>query len=199
MGQTALSNNTFNRHSCLCFSARETELLAELPQTKSTQAVTTAQLMCSDLSHGPLTVHLVSQCKLSWRTVYSVSRAAKPFPMEHVPLQHTPLRARERVSKEWARCECEHLFLCLCCGLLFDFSYLKNAVLVIVVVNATLKIALCNLNLTLSEVSGCVCVRECACACIFHKCLYLRSLLFSFKIAHISHNCWSCSPTTHPD
>lgn len=77
MGQTALSNNTFNRHSCLCFSARETELPAELPQTKSSQAVTTAQLMCSDLSRGPLTVHLVSQRKLFWRTVYQGSSAAE--------------------------------------------------------------------------------------------------------------------------
>lgn len=67
--------------------------------------------------------------------------------------------------------------------MLFDFSYLKNAVLVIVVVNATLKIALCNLNLALSEVS--VCVREHVCAHVLHKWLYLRSLLFSFKIVHI--------------
>lgn len=77
VGQTALSNNTFNRHRCLCFSARETELSAELPQTKSTQAVTTAQLMCSDLSRGPLSVHLVSQHQLFWRIVYHVSRATE--------------------------------------------------------------------------------------------------------------------------
>lgn len=77
VGQTALSNNTFNRRSCLCFSARETELSAELPQAKSTQAVSTAQLMCSDLSRGPLTVYLVSQHKLFWWIVYRVSRAAK--------------------------------------------------------------------------------------------------------------------------
>lgn len=50
VGQTALSNNTFNCHSFTCFSACETGLLAELLQTKSTEAVTTAQLMCSDLS-----------------------------------------------------------------------------------------------------------------------------------------------------
>lgn len=77
MGQTALSNNTFNRHSCLCFSACETELSAELPQTKSAQAVTTAQLMCSDLSRGPLTLHLVSQHKLFWNIVDHVSRATE--------------------------------------------------------------------------------------------------------------------------
>lgn len=37
VGQTALTNNIFNCHSCTCFSTRETELLVELPQTKSTE------------------------------------------------------------------------------------------------------------------------------------------------------------------
>ena len=74
VGQTALSNN-INCHSCICFDARETELSVELLQTKST--VTTAQLMCSDFSHGPLIVHLVSQHKLLWRIVYRVSSAAE--------------------------------------------------------------------------------------------------------------------------
>lgn len=71
VSQTALSNNIFNCHGCTCFSARETELSGELPQTKSTETVTTAQLMCSDLSRGPLIVHLVSRHKLLWRVVLS--------------------------------------------------------------------------------------------------------------------------------
>lgn len=51
-------------------------------------------------------------------------------------------------------------FCLCCCGLLFDSSYLRNAVLVIVVVRATLKIAFSNLNLAVSEVK---CVAESVC------------------------------------
>lgn len=98
VGQTALSNNTFNRHSCLCFSARETELSAELPQSKSTQAVTTAQLMCSDLSRAPLAVHLVSQHKLFWRTVDHVSGATELHSPRNTCLFSTRPCARHNAS-----------------------------------------------------------------------------------------------------
>lgn len=98
VGQTALSNNIFNCHSCTCFSARETELLVELPQTESTETVTTAQLICSDLSRGPLIVHLVSQHKLVWRIAYQVSSAAEHHSLWNTCLFHTRPCAHDNVS-----------------------------------------------------------------------------------------------------
>lgn len=98
MGQTALSNNIFNCHSCTCFSARETELLVELPQTKSAETVTTAQLTCTDLSHGPSIVHLLSQHELLWRIVHLVSSAAELHSLWNTCLFNTCPRAQYNVS-----------------------------------------------------------------------------------------------------
>lgn len=116
-------------------------------------------------------------CVCVWDTILqfyvtslSVSFSAERHPLCQVltalklhPLRNMCLSKRDSyahdniVSKEWASKVCEHLCIfCLCCGLPFELSYLKNAVLVMEVVNATLKIASYNLNFTLDECKVCV-------------------------------------------